>query len=108
MTHPRAAAHCWAVKHRRFENEKISEHARYLKNLLDNGTVVLAGPSSDPTYFPDKDGDALPLEMPTPGIVVFEAESAEAARKIMTNDPAVEAGVFKARLNEFRLVFHRQ
>ena len=91
-----------------FENEKIGEHARYLKTLLDDGTLVLAGPSFGPPYYPDTDSDTIPFEMPTPGIVVFEAQDAEAARKIMANDPAVKAGVFKARLNEFRLVFHRE
>jgi uncharacterized protein YciI len=32
------------------------------------------------------------------GIVIFTAESVEAARAIMTNDPAVQAGVTHARL----------
>lgn len=90
-----------------FENKKTNEHARYIKKLLDEGRLVLAGPCFDPPHYPEGVGDVVPFDMPTPGIVVFEAQSPEAARAIMENDPAVKAGVFMARLNGFTLAFHR-
>jgi uncharacterized protein YndB with AHSA1/START domain/uncharacterized protein YciI len=91
-----------------FENKKIEEHAAYLKGLLDEGTLVLAGPSFDPVYYPGPTSGGIAFEIPTPGIVVFKADSVDAARRIMENDPAVKAGVFKARLNELKLVFHAE
>ncbi len=90
------------------ETDAVSRHAAYIKRLLDEGTLVLAGPCFDPPAYPATGGDAPPLEMPTPGIVVFEAANIEEARKIMEADPAVCEGVFKARVNSFRLAFGRK
>lgn len=90
------------------EEAAVSAHARYIKQLLDEGTVVLAGPCFDPAFYPTGSEHAIPLEMPTPGIVVFEADSLEQAKEIMEGDPAVQAGVFKARLNSIRLAFVRE
>lgn len=39
----------------------------------------------------------------SPGIVVFEAESVDAARKVVRNDPAVKASVFRAELFPYRV-----
>ena len=66
---------------------------------------MLAGPSFEPTQYPE--GSGLALDMPAPGIVVFEAEGDEEARRIMEGDPAVKAGVFKAQVNAFKLSFVR-
>ena len=90
------------------EERIVSEHARYIQGLLATGTLVLAGPCFDPPYYPEHSDDTVSLEMPTPGIVVFEADGLDAARKIMEGDPAVKAGVFKARLNTFNLAFQRK
>lgn len=89
------------------ERESLQEHVAYLTKLRDDGRLILAGPCQDPPYYPTGSADAVPLEMPTPGIVVFQADDAEAARKIMENDPAVRAGVFKAWVNQFHLAFQR-
>lgn len=89
------------------ERKLLAAHVAYLRKLRDDGQLILAGPCEDPPYYPRGSADAVPLEMPTPGIVVFQADDAEAARKIMENDPAVRAGVFKARVNQFHLAFQR-
>ena len=47
------------------------------------------------------------FELPAAGIAVFEAESDERARQIMEHDPAVKAGLFKARVSPFSLAFLR-
>ena len=69
------------------ENEKkiVGEHFDYLKQLTNNGTVILAGrtKNTDTSSF---------------GIVIFQAESEEAARVIMNEDPAVKNRVFRAEL----------
>jgi uncharacterized protein YciI len=62
------------------EDETVSRHFDYLKTLVERGIVILAGRTlnTDESSF---------------GIVIFEAESEEEARAIMSNDPAVQAGV---------------
>ncbi len=89
------------------EDRILSGHVEHIKSLKADGRLVLAGPCFDPPYYPDEAG-AVPLEMPTPGIVVFEADSLEEARAVMEQDPAVAGGVFKARLNEMRIAFRRE
>jgi uncharacterized protein YndB with AHSA1/START domain/uncharacterized protein YciI len=87
------------------EEKVMGEHVAYIKGLLGQGRLVLAGPSFEPTHSPE--GSALALDMAPPGIVVFEAEGDEEARRIMEGDPAVKAGVFKAQVNPFKLSFSR-
>lgn len=86
------------------EQAKVAEHAAYLRGLVGANCVWLAGPSFPPTQFPSG-GDAIALNIPAPGIVIFTAASDEAALAIMQNDPAVRAGVFKACLNQFHWSF---
>lgn len=88
------------------EQQTVSAHAQYIADLTERGVVVLAGPSFAPSYDP-RGEHAVTLEQAPPGIVVFEAADEEAARGIMDADPAVAAGVFKARLNPFVLSFQR-
>ena len=72
------------------ENRIISQHFDYLKVLTDHGIVILAGRTlnTDESSF---------------GIIIFKAESDEAAHTIMTNDPAVQAGVMRAKLFPYRI-----
>ena len=64
----------------------MSEHFVYLKKLLEEGKLILAGPVIDPDD--------------TKGIYILNAESEADARNLMANDPAVIAGV--QRLDEFK------
>lgn len=72
------------------EQNLISQHFDYLKNLTDQGVVLLAGRTlnTDETSF---------------GIVIFIAESEEAATEIMNNDPAVKHKVMRAELYPYGL-----
>lgn len=65
----------------------MGEHFAYLKELLSKGQLLMAGPCEDAAF----------------GIVVFEAESAEAAETIMRSDPAVAKGVMIGELHPFRV-----
>jgi uncharacterized protein YciI len=67
------------------EDRVITEHFEYLKGLTRERVVLLAGRTlnRDDTGF---------------GIVIFRAESEGDARRVMENDPAVQAGVFRAEL----------
>lgn len=72
------------------ESAAMSEHFAHLKGLVEQGVVILAGPTlvTDDSNF---------------GIVVFKAEDDDAAREIMNGDPAVRKGVMQAALFPFRV-----
>jgi uncharacterized protein YciI len=68
------------------EQAVMSEHFEYLTSLLEAGKLILAGPSLDPPF----------------GIIVLEAESEDAARRLIAADPSVAAGVQTPELHPFR------
>ena len=68
------------------ENEVMERHFEYLKRLLEEGRLILAGPSLDPPF----------------GLVIFEAATEGDARRVMEDDPSVAAGVQFAELHPFR------
>ncbi len=67
------------------ESRIVSEHFNYLKRLTEDGVVILAGRKQNTDYS-------------SFGIVVLKAETIQAAREIMLNDPAVKNKVFRAEL----------
>ena len=69
------------------ESEIMARHFRFLQALLEQGTLVLAGPSLRPLF----------------GISIFEAEDEAAARVLMEADPAVSTGLQTAELHPFRV-----
>ena len=69
------------------ELEIIERHFEYLKDLLAEDRLILAGRCQDGP----------------PGIIVFEAKETDAARELMQNDPAVKAGIFTAELRPYRV-----
>jgi uncharacterized protein len=72
------------------ETKIVEEHFAYLKHLTKNGTVLLAGrtKNTDTSSF---------------GIVIFQAETEEAARRIVNEDPAVKNRVFRAELFPYKI-----
>ena len=72
------------------EGEIVGQHFQWLKDNSDAGIVLLAGrtTNTDPSSF---------------GIVIFRAESEEAAREFASQDPAVVGGVFKSELFPYRV-----
>jgi uncharacterized protein YciI len=70
------------------EQEAFGRHFAHLQRLLDEGTLVLAGPTLGPT---------------NTGIAVFRAPDEAAARAIMEADPAITAGVVSGELRPFRV-----
>jgi len=69
----------------------MSEHLRYLQELLAEGKLVLAGPSLGPVF----------------GVCVFEAEDEDEARRVAEADPAVSSGLQQVELSPFRVTFLR-
>ena len=71
------------------ESAVVAQHFAYLKDLTEQGIVLLAGRTlnADETAF---------------GMVVFMANSEKSARKVMEGDPAVQHQVMKAQLYPYR------
>jgi uncharacterized protein YciI len=70
------------------EGEVFGRHFAHLERLLDDGVLVMAGPTLGET---------------NTGIAVLEADDEDAARAVMEADPVVAEGVCRGELREFRL-----
>ena len=77
------------------ENGVIGRHFARLAKAADTGQVILAGRTTEAL---DK----------TFGLVIFEAESEEAARLFMESDPAVEANIMSATLHPYSVALYRK
>jgi uncharacterized protein YciI len=78
-----------------YEDETVSKHFAYLKDLTEKGVMILVGRTTndDATTF---------------GIAIFEAENETGAFEIMQNDPAVMGGVMSAKLFPYRVALMRK
>jgi uncharacterized protein YciI len=63
------------------EDKIMIDHFNYLKSLLKQKKLFLAGPT-------------LILEDPF-GLIIFETETKEEAKKLLENDPSIRAGIQK-------------
>ncbi len=72
------------------ETAVVSQHFNYLQELTEQGVVLLAGRT-------------LNTDASSFGIVIFVADSEEAAQTIVHNDPAVNQGVMRAELYPYRV-----
>jgi uncharacterized protein len=75
------------------ERAVVREHFDHLTRMLEDGRLILAGRTLTA-------GSIL-------GMVVFEAESEDAAKETMANDPAVAKGVMRATLHPYRVALAR-
>jgi uncharacterized protein YciI len=69
------------------EEAVMREHFLYLRRLLADGKLVLAGPSLGPVF----------------GVAVLEAADEEEARRLVAADPAVSSGLQTPELSPFRV-----
>ena len=72
------------------EAEIVTQHFAYLQRLTEEGVVVLAGRT-------------LNTDERSFGIVIFRADSEEAARRVMDQDPVVHNRVMRAELYPYRI-----
>jgi uncharacterized protein YciI len=70
------------------EREVWGRHFERLQRLLDEGTLIIAGPT---------------LGSINTGVSVFEAPDEAAARRIVDEDPAVASGIARGELRPFRV-----
>ncbi|MGA9529754.1 MAG: YciI family protein [Terriglobales bacterium] len=73
------------------EQAVVAEHFAYLQDLTTKGVMIFVGRT-------------LTTGENTMGLAVFRAESEDAAREIMNNDPVVKNGVMTAALYPFKVV----
>ena len=73
------------------EQAIVAEHFAYLQNLNAQGVIIFVGRT-------------LNIDENAMGLAVFRAESEDAARQIMNDDPAVKKGVMTATLYPFKVV----
>lgn len=74
------------------EASVMSEHFNYLKDLLEKGILVLAGPETTGKF----------------GLALVETDSEEEAKNIMDNDPAFKKNVCNATLYPYRISLLRK
>ena len=72
---------------------RIQEHFERLRRMLDEGSLLLAGPAREEPWF---------------GLVVFEARDRSAAQAVLRGDPAVRAGVMTGALQAFHVSLARE
>lgn len=77
------------------EAQRVSEHFQHLQKLMGKGMLILAGRTQNSDYS-------------SFGIALFEAESDEAMREIVANDPAVKHRVMRAEWYPYRLACSRR
>lgn len=73
------------------EAQAASEHFAYYQRLHKQGTLILAGRTQEPPHV---------------GIMIFEAESKSDTESIVNQDPAIIAGVFRARVQAYKIAIH--
>ena len=77
------------------ESAVIARHFERLAKAAESGQVILAG----------RTNEAL---AETFGVVIFEADDAEAARRFMETDPTVESGLMSATLHPYAVALQRK
>jgi uncharacterized protein YciI len=69
------------------EEEIMGEHFDYLKNLVAEKRVVMAGPVINPTF----------------GLIILRVESEAEAQEIMKHEPSVKKGLHNFEMQEMVL-----
>ena len=67
-------------------------HFERLERLLEEGTLIMAGPTLGPV---------------NTGLAIIEAPDEDAARRLMEEDPAIASGVARGELRPFRVALLR-
>jgi len=74
------------------EERVIGSHFQYLKRLLAEGKLLIAGPCEDASM----------------GLAVLECENQEEARSILAADPAIQGRVFTGEIKPYRVSLFRK
>jgi uncharacterized protein YciI len=77
------------------DEETIGRHFQHLRAATERGQAIAVGRTKEPNN-------------KTFGLVIFEADSPEAARSFADSDPAVVGGVMTVEVHPFALVLLRK
>ncbi|MFX0210411.1 MAG: YciI family protein [Candidatus Hodarchaeota archaeon] len=69
------------------EEKVMGEHFKYLKKLIEQEKLILAGPTLDDSG----------------GYIILNTTSEDTAREIMSKDPSVSSGIMKPIYHPFRV-----
>lgn len=69
------------------EETAMEQHRKYVEDLFGQGKIIMSGAVTDGTF----------------GILIYRVETAEEARRLFYNDPAVIAGIGYPELHPFQL-----
>ena len=69
------------------EEEIMGNHFEYLKELLQDGVLIMAGPCRDRAF----------------GLVLYRVENEAAAWLIAQNDPSVKSGIMTVEVHPYRI-----
>ena len=72
------------------DNLALARHLRYLKDLLKDERLLLAGRTAD-------------INEKTFGIVIFEAKTKEEAYSVMMEDPALIEGIMEGEVYPYKV-----
>lgn len=70
----------------------VRAHFEYYSRLRDEGVLILAGRTQEPPFV---------------GVFIFEAPTREDAARIVAADPGVTEGLFRARVQPYRVALER-
>lgn len=83
-----------ASKWTEHDEDIVSRHFAHLKALLEDKKLILAGKTEG-------------LDEKTFGIVIFEANHLDEAKKLMNQDPAIKEGIMSGELFPYRVALMR-
>jgi uncharacterized protein len=70
-----------------------TQHAQYLKSLLDSGKLRMAGQALDPKGLW--------------GVIIVDAPDKQSAEALLNADPSIQGKLFRGEVVPFRTVFER-
>lgn len=76
----------WRENHRK----TLENHFKYLKNLLSEGKLIMAG-------------DTSVTEKSNVELVIIKAYTEEEAKNLMNNDPGIKEGIMEGSIYNFKI-----
>ena len=83
------------------DNAAVREHFQRLQQMTHEGKVILFGRTQDTR----PDGHLVPDTM---GLIILEAPDRAAAEKVLSEDPAVKAGLMTGKVYSYQVALQRK
>ena len=83
------------------DNAAVGAHFERLKQMTEEGKIILFGRTQDT----QPNGHLVPE---TTGLIVLEAPDRATAEKVLTDDPAVKAGLMQGKLFSYKVALQRK